>query len=325
MNPVISFVIPCHNHGRYLGDCLTSIFGQNLSIDFEVVVVDDASSDETSDVLRNHAEPRLRVIRHLRNQGRTHTVNEALSEARGNFIARIHPRDRYKPNFLAFTLQALRDNPSCALAYGDAVLINENGSVTDQRFDQEHGGKSFAGNEFLKLLYRNFVCPATVIARKEAWQTALPLPPAAANLDWYFPLQMSRNFDFCYIPQVVSEYRVYSATHRAKRIKNRADETSTIVLLDFIFGHAESDAALQRRKRSIRGRVYSSNYLTFADHYFALGMDSDARRCYLSAARFAPLNLLQRKLARGIVTTLVGRELYNRSVAFLRSSPLNFR
>src|SRR5262249_61675864 len=101
--------------------------------------------------------------------------------------------------------------------------------------------------------------PATVIARREAWHSTLPLPHAAANLDWYFALQMSRQFDFCYVPQVVAEYRVYSATHRAKRIKNRADETSTIALLDFIFSHAETDGALERKKRKIRGQVYSSH------------------------------------------------------------------
>src|SRR4051794_30071861 len=104
-SPLVSFVVPCYNYGRFLPDCLASIFGQEGTQDFEIIAVDDGSRDNTQEVLRSFSDPRLRVIRHSKNLGHIATVNEGLSEAGGVFIARIDPDDRYRPCFLTAVLE----------------------------------------------------------------------------------------------------------------------------------------------------------------------------------------------------------------------------
>src|SRR6266571_2177447 len=94
--PLVSFVVPCYNYGRYLPDCLASIFGQEGAHDFEVIVIDDGSTDNTSEVLRSFTDPRMEVICHSKNLGHVATVNEGLRQARGTFVARIDPDDRYR-------------------------------------------------------------------------------------------------------------------------------------------------------------------------------------------------------------------------------------
>src|SRR6266446_438755 len=150
--PQVSFVVPCYNYGRYLPDCLGSIFAQEGGHDFEVIAVDDASTDNTGQVLREFADPRMRVIRHPKNLGHVATVNEGLSEARGAFIARIDPDDRYRPSFLNITLEKFREFPEVGLVYGDAALIDEHGHTNAERCDRVHSGRDFKGNEFLLLL-----------------------------------------------------------------------------------------------------------------------------------------------------------------------------
>src|SRR5690349_3878197 len=87
----VSFVVPCYNYGRFLTDCLSSIFRQEGDYSFEIVAVDDASTDDTLHVLEAFADPRLKVVRHESNQGHVKTITRGLREASGQFIARIDP------------------------------------------------------------------------------------------------------------------------------------------------------------------------------------------------------------------------------------------
>src|SRR5437867_11613644 len=97
--PLVSFIVPCFNYGRYLSDCVRSILGQEGNFDFEALLIDDASTDDTAEVIRSFSDPRIRVISHSSNMGHISTINEGLREARGAFIARIDPDDRYRPYF----------------------------------------------------------------------------------------------------------------------------------------------------------------------------------------------------------------------------------
>lgn len=85
-SPLISVIIPVHNGEQYLDQCLSSVARQTLK-NIEVVIVDDASSDATAEVLRRHVEgdERLRAISHARNRGVSAARNTGLDQARGDF------------------------------------------------------------------------------------------------------------------------------------------------------------------------------------------------------------------------------------------------
>src|SRR5262245_39799357 len=136
MPPTVSFMVPCFNYGRYLGDCLNSIFAQEEYSDFEVIIIDDGSTDNTQEVLRSFVDSRLHIITHDTNRGHVLTINEGLSRAQGKFIARIDPDDRYRSCFLAEVLPQFCQYPEVGLVYGNVALINEQGVVTQARADQ---------------------------------------------------------------------------------------------------------------------------------------------------------------------------------------------
>jgi glycosyltransferase involved in cell wall biosynthesis len=316
----VSFVVPCHNYGRFLLDCLDSIFRQEGGYSFEIVVVDDASSDDTPAVLQRFADPRLRVIRHPQNQGHVKTITRGLREARGRFVARIDPDDRYRPRFLSEVMLRFEAYPEVALVYGDAALIDTAGRITVPRSDTVHEGRDFRGNEFIPLLIENFICAPTVIARREAWLEALPVPEDLAFNDWYFNVMIARRHDFYYVSEVLAEYRVHDSNHHGKIMRDRSEEPSILLLLELIFGQTEADPERERAKQRARGQICAAQYLRLANGYFWFAMNRDARRCYLQAIRHAPRNLMSWTILRRLAATGMKRHRYEQLKRTLRHS-----
>ena len=319
-HPQVSFVVPCYNYGKYLQDCLTGIFTQEGSYEFEVIAIDDASADNTGEMLAAFSDPRLRVVRHAENLGHVATVNEGMALARGEFIARIDPDDRYRPHFLATLMPKFCEYPDIGLAYGDAALIDERSRINCDRTDRAHGSEDFKGNEFVLLLGDNCICAPTAIARREAWMKALPIPAGLAFNDWYFNIMIARHFDFYYTNSVVADYRVHAHNHHTKIVRDKSEEGSTFTLLDRIFSEREDSVALETSKRKAKSRIYAANYRTLADKYFGAHMNDDARRCYLAAIRHNPAHLLNFGVQRRLAATMIGRKPYEAGKSLIKSA-----
>lgn len=104
--PVVSVVIPCFNHGRYLDEAVGSVLAQTLG-DFEIVVVDDGSTDAfTSEMLATYERPKTRVIRQ-RNQGLGAARNNGIRETSAPFVCCLDADDRIRPRYLERTVEIL--------------------------------------------------------------------------------------------------------------------------------------------------------------------------------------------------------------------------
>jgi glycosyltransferase involved in cell wall biosynthesis len=316
--PLVSFVVPCYNYGRYLLDCLNSIFGLGGGYDIEIIAIDDCSQDNTLEILKNFADPRLNLIKHRVNKGHVFTVNEGLEQTRGKYVARIDPDDRYRADFLVETVPKLETLPEIGAAYGDVAVIDGQGRVNCERSDIVHHGADFKGNEFVALLQRNFICAPTLLARREAWMSAWPIPEGLAFNDWYFNIMLARRYPFYYVNKVVAEYRVHGSNHHGKIIRDRSEEISIIGLLDKVFSEEEEDKLLEAKKRKNRRSIYAMQYLDFADKYFGFEMNRDARRCYWRATMNVPTTLLGRGVGRRLLATYMPRSWYDSGKRLVR-------
>jgi glycosyltransferase involved in cell wall biosynthesis len=314
--PLLSIVIPSYNYARFLGDCLTSIFNQTGAPPFEVVVVDDGSTDETPQVLEMYADPCLRVVRHERNRGHIATINEALGLARGTFIARIDPDDRYRPHFMAEVCRVLIENPEVGFVYARAALIDERGSETGPITTAPHEG-DHKGSEFLRLLERNFVCAPASAGRREAWLEHVPVPDGLAFNDWYFSVLIARRHPFYFLDDVIADYRVHGANHHTRISKDGSEERSIFWLLDRVFEPNDDGFVFEPSREEVMRRVYGAHYLDLAEKYFGFGHNADARRCYLAAIRNRPSFLSDPGVARRFGATVVSRRMYDRTKALL--------
>jgi glycosyltransferase involved in cell wall biosynthesis len=125
--PLISVVMPAYNASRYLGEAIESILGQTLS-DFELIVIDDGSTDETPRILQTFAErdPRVRVIR-IQNSGIGSALNTGLAATRGSFIARMDGDDISLPTRFEKQVAYLRAHPECVLVGTRVLQIDPEG------------------------------------------------------------------------------------------------------------------------------------------------------------------------------------------------------
>jgi glycosyltransferase involved in cell wall biosynthesis len=117
--PLVTVLMPVHNGAAHLPAALESILGQTFT-DFELLVIDDGSTDATPDILRAVADPRLRVVTHAKNIGLVPTLNEGLELARGELVARQDHDDISHPERLQKQIDFLHTHPDCALVGTEA-------------------------------------------------------------------------------------------------------------------------------------------------------------------------------------------------------------
>ncbi|MFN3985305.1 MAG: glycosyltransferase [Rhodocyclaceae bacterium] len=144
--PSISVLMPAYNHAPYISAAVESVLAQSVA-DFELVIVDDASPDDTWACLQPYAaDARVRLYRHELNQGSHATLNEALSLARGDRIAIINSDDVFEPERLARCGAAL--DAGADLVGSDIRLIDARGEPVDQHWWVE-------AFDALKAVYRS--------------------------------------------------------------------------------------------------------------------------------------------------------------------------
>src|SRR5262249_43045746 len=127
----VTVVMAVHNGSPYLAECLASVLAQSLR-DFEFLIVDDASTDDTPAVLDEHRrrDPRIRVLTNESRLGPYPSVNSALRIARGDAIARHDADDISPPDRLATQFAALESAPDVTLVTGAVEMFGESGTAT---------------------------------------------------------------------------------------------------------------------------------------------------------------------------------------------------
>ena len=120
----VSAVVCTYNYGRFLGRCLESLLGQTYPRErYEILVVDDGSTDETPQVLERY-QGRIQVLRQP-NQGLTAASNAGLRAARGEFLVRVDADDELEPRGIEELTRTLDQHPGAAAVYCDRLEINE--------------------------------------------------------------------------------------------------------------------------------------------------------------------------------------------------------
>ena len=123
MHPVVSIIVPVYNRSAFLRPALDSLFQQTFG-DFEIVVVDDGSRDDTPVVLANITDSRLKVITHGTNLGIAEARNSGLEAARGQYIAWLDSDDVCRRSRLEKQVRFLETHPEVALVGGCAGKID---------------------------------------------------------------------------------------------------------------------------------------------------------------------------------------------------------
>jgi glycosyltransferase involved in cell wall biosynthesis len=164
--PLVSAIIPSYNHEGYLRGAIRSVLGQEFD-DFELIVVDDASSDGSRMIIEEfRGDPRVRIELHERNWGISPTFNQGLELARGRYVAYLGSDDFWLPGHLGGAVQIL-ERTGAAMVYGRAMVVDAEGRNVTDAFGL-FGSAPDAGF-FEALIDRpNFVPFISVVMRRDA-------------------------------------------------------------------------------------------------------------------------------------------------------------
>ncbi|MBA5874284.1 MAG: glycosyltransferase [Nitrospira sp. CR1.2] len=204
--PRVSVVIPTFNCERFIRRTVDSALAQTYR-DFEVIVVDDGSTDGTREIMEEFG---LRV-RYLvqSNQGASAARNRAIESATGEFIAYLDADDLWAPDKLARQVEYLDAHPACGMIHTEVAVVDEQDSVLHARFNQETQRAVPQGACLRQLLQQSHIQTLTVVERRSAFDRAgkfdLRLPVAQDYLHWI--QVVLEGYEVGYLPEPLGLYR----------------------------------------------------------------------------------------------------------------------
>lgn len=201
--PAVSVVLPVYNCPEYVGEAVESMLRQSFE-DFELIVIDDGSTDETPRVLERYTDARIRKHRQV-NHGLAATLNRAIALARGAYIARQDQDDFSHPDRLGKQVEFLESHPNCGLVGTWAEIWQENVSTGRRHcHPQENSRLQY------ELLTNNPFVHSSVMMRKSALEDIGGYstdPDRQPPEDYELWSRLARSYEVANLPELLHTYR----------------------------------------------------------------------------------------------------------------------
>lgn len=267
---LISIITPTYNREAFLPAAIESVLAQSYK-EFELIIVDDGSTDNSRELINTYAEKDSRV-RYLYQENQRQSVarNYALSIAKGDFICFLDSDNYWPHDKLEKSLKAFEQYPDADIVYGDCITIDEQGSELHRNNMRRYSGKIAA-----LLLKDNFVSMNTTMTRRKCFNEMGGMSGKRRVADDYdLWLKFSARYRFQYIPDFLAYYRVME--NQISSNKKLRFETNENIILDFLAAYP--DVVNEQEKKAGLTAFYTRK----ARHYAA----SDKKEAY-SAIRTA--------------------------------------
>jgi glycosyltransferase involved in cell wall biosynthesis len=213
----ISVVVPNFNHGKFLESALHALISQSPT-PAEIVVVDDASTDDSVSVIREFAagNPSVRLLVNSENVGAIRSMKRGLDVVTGRYIYLAAADDWVMPGFFALATQMLESNSRAGLFCGDTVVIDgESGRYLGHRpiVRPFYRARAADAEEARRILRRidNWILTGGTIFRRDALDFAGGLDESLGSFaDGYVARKIAVTRGFCYAPRPVAGWRIFS-------------------------------------------------------------------------------------------------------------------
>jgi glycosyltransferase involved in cell wall biosynthesis/predicted Ser/Thr protein kinase len=205
--PRVSVVLPVYNHLRFLPAAIASVLAQTYG-DFELVIVNDGSTDGTREYLDGLTDPRIVVV-HQENRRLPGALNTGFAHARGELLTWISADNSCAPMFLAALVGALDRHPDAGFAYSAFAWIDDAGRITGIHRDQDVSVRS--------LLKQNPGIAAFMYRRAGQDAVGLYDPALDGAEDWDMWLRIVERAPAVYVPEILMYYRVHADSMTARQ------------------------------------------------------------------------------------------------------------
>lgn len=233
--PTVSVLIPTYNYARYLPEAIDSVLAQDFD-DFELIIADDASSDNTVEVCEAYArlDSRIRFFRHEENLGMVENWNWCLRQAKGTYIKYLLADDKFlKPYALRRLVEAIEQHVGISLVTSARALIDENSKITGVWNPLGLRSRNFSGKKLIrKSLIRgvNLVGePTAVLFRRESTERGFDVKyRQLVDLEMWFHLLQHGDLAYIRDPLCCFRRHVNQQTAHNRKIDCHLSETKCL-------------------------------------------------------------------------------------------------
>jgi len=274
--PEVTVVIPAYNAERFIADTLRSVQSQTFR-DFEVVVVDDGSTDRTAAIVDAFGPPVQRV--HQRNGGVSRARNAGIGSARGRFIAFLDADDLWDPFKLEAQVTLLKARTELGFCYTGVRHIDGEGRVSSVKPARDHLDLCRT-----LLLESSVIAISSVVVRRELVEQSGGFDPDFSQCaDWDFWIRMSRLAQYAAVTAPLVGYRTAPGNMSSNVSLLERD---TFAVLDKFFATEGATAYL-----SIKRQCYGNHWMILAGSYLHDAKLADSLRALVNGLRAAPGNI----------------------------------
>lgn len=279
---MVSVVIPTYKHSRFILASLQSVFDQTFT-DYEIIVINDGSPDDTAEVLRPVRESgRIRYIEQP-NAGQATARNRGVREATGKYIAFLDDDDCWPADKLVWQVSELEADPQAVMVYGAYGVINEQGVLQPAKPDEERIDRP-SGRVYEDFRHQCWIySPGQTLIRTDALTKTGGLDPAIwGSDDWDLYIRLSQLGPFLYRDRVALHYRRHAGNASHGVLRHAKGH------LKVVRKHIGLNPPVLFRHQRAASRYFLQRLLDQAGHDRAAGRFGPSTQCLLYALTFNP-------------------------------------
>lgn len=210
--PRVSVIMPVYNGELYIKQAIDSLLFQSFQ-DWELVVIDDGSTDATSQILKRYTDTRIRVF-HQKNRGEAGARNTGLANITGEYMAFLDADDEYLPGALEGMVSYLDSHPQDAMVFSDGLICNDRDQHLMQLTEARPG--IFTGNILEPLILTPTVitvpvCTMTRLSSVRKHGLNFDEENNLYGTDWDFWIRLAVHENFGYLDKLTCKYRLHDA------------------------------------------------------------------------------------------------------------------
>jgi len=291
--PLVSIVIPAYNHAAFLDEAIKSVLAQDYP-QVELIVLDDGSTDGTTDILRRYSEQFHWESHH--NMGQAATLNKGFGMACGEILSYLSADDALLPGAVTAAVDALTAIPDAVACYGDFNLVDPNSRIIRRVRTPEFS--------YFDLAVRGVCAPGPgAFFRRSAYSTAGPWNPALRQIpDYEFWLRLGLQGRFLRIPRVLAAFRVHDSSLSFTPSDESRSEEPVGVLQSYFDSPCVPLEISDAKKQALSNAHFLSGRLHIRAGRFRAGFSHVG-----AALRLHPSNLFSPRNIRILINALVNR------------------
>jgi alpha-1,3-rhamnosyltransferase len=288
--PLVTIVVPCYNHERYIGNCIDSIIKQDYE-NIELIILDDGSSDKSFDIINGYiarCNERFKRFEFVarENKGLSSTLNESLDWARGEFFSPIASDDEMLPHKISHQVSEMISNPTVSACFGGVDFVDDSSNVQGSK---NRSRKIYCFEDVI-MRRANLMAP-TAMMRTEHVKDVGGYKAGIVTEDFYMWLLLSRKKgSMLHCGTILSKYRVHDSNISKKK--------------DIIWKSVEQ-CIMEHKDHPLFNRAYAYSLFIYAYDLQKL-KDSRSRTFFKKALAIDKRFLFSIKFLRYGIRTLFG-------------------